>query len=160
MRQCCQTRAVLGKLDLRHLAGDPNLTLRLRATMLAEWRRDARKRLPELREMVDQRHKLMGELAHESVPDIKEAEGGLRDATVLNALVAMDVPGPGTVFMSQSLKYLAPTYLGDVLTAEVEVLELKADKPVCRLRAIIRNQDGTTVLEGDCWTYTLRPARA
>ncbi len=88
-------RVALGMLDLRHLAGDPNLTLRLRATMLAEWRRDARKRLPELREMVNQRHKLMGELAHESVPDIKEAEGGLRDATVLNALVAtwlVDVP--------------------------------------------------------------------
>ena len=87
------------------------------------------------------------------------AQGGIT-AGMLNALVAMDVPGPGTVFMSQSLKYLAPTYLGDVLTAEVEVLELKADKPVCHLRAIIRNQDGITVLEGDCWTYTLRPAPA
>ena len=87
------------------------------------------------------------------------AQGGIA-AGMLNALVAMDVPGPGTVFMSQSLKYLAPTYLGDVLTAEVEVLELKADKPVCHLRATIRNQDGTTVLEGDCWTYTLHPAPA
>jgi [protein-PII] uridylyltransferase len=88
-------RVALGMLDLRHLAGDPNLTLRLRTTMLAQWRRDARKRLPELREMVEQRHRLMGELAHESVPDLKEAEGGLRDATALNALVAtwlVDVP--------------------------------------------------------------------
>jgi acyl dehydratase len=85
------------------------------------------------------------------------AQGGIT-AGMLNALVAMNMPGPGTVFMSQSLKYLAPTYLDDVLTAEVEVLEVKADKPVCHLRATIRNQDGTTVLEGDCWTYTLRPA--
>jgi acyl dehydratase len=85
------------------------------------------------------------------------AQGGIT-AGMLNALVAMDLPGPGTVFMSQALKYLAPTYLGDVLTAEVEVLELKPDKPVCRLRATIRNQDDATVLEADCWTYTLRPA--
>ena len=72
-------------------------------------------------------------------------------------VVAMDLPGAGTVFMSQSLRYLAPTYLGDTLTAEVEVLALKPDKPVCQLRATITNQDGTVVLEGECWTYTLRP---
>ena len=83
--------------------------------------------------------------------------GGLT-AGILNALVAEDLPGPGTVFMSQSLKYLAPTYLGDTLTAEVEVLAVKPDKPVCQLRATITNQDGTVVLEGECWTYTLRPA--
>jgi len=43
------------------------------------------------------------------------------------------------------------------LTAEVEVLSLKPDKPVCQLRATMTNQDGTVVLEGECWTYTLRP---
>jgi acyl dehydratase len=85
------------------------------------------------------------------------AQGGIA-AGMLNALVAMDLPGAGTVFMSQSLKYLAPTYFGDTLTAEVEVLSLKPDKPVCQLRATITNQDGTRVLEGECWTYTLGPA--
>ena len=88
-------RVALGLLDLRHLAGDPNLTLRLRTQVLTQWRRTARDRLPELRKMVDSRHELMGELAHLSVPDLKEAEGGLRDAGVLKALVAtwlVDVP--------------------------------------------------------------------
>ncbi len=85
------------------------------------------------------------------------AQGGIT-AGMLNALVAMDLPGPGTVFMSQSLRYLAPTYLGDTLTAEVEVLAVKPDKPVCQLKATITNQSGTVVLEGECWTYTLRPA--
>jgi [protein-PII] uridylyltransferase len=88
-------RVALGLLDLRHLAGDPNLTLRLRTHMLAEWRRSARDRMPELHKMVLARHELLGELAHVSVPDLKESEGGLRDATVLNALVAtwlVDVP--------------------------------------------------------------------
>jgi acyl dehydratase len=85
------------------------------------------------------------------------AQGGIA-AGMLNTLVAMDLPGAGTVFMSQSLKYLAPTYLGDRLTAEIEVLSLKADKPVCQLGATIVNQDGTKVLEGECWTYTLKPS--
>jgi [protein-PII] uridylyltransferase len=88
-------RVASGLLDVRHLAGDPHLTLRLRTTMLAQWRRHARERLPELHRLVRSRHELIGELAHLSVPDLKEAEGGLRDATVLNALVAtwlVDVP--------------------------------------------------------------------
>jgi [protein-PII] uridylyltransferase len=88
-------RVALGLLDLRHLAGDPNLTLRLRSDVLAHWRRTARERLPELRKLVRGRHERVGELAHLSVPDLKEAEGGLRDATVLHGLVAtwlVDVP--------------------------------------------------------------------
>jgi [protein-PII] uridylyltransferase len=88
-------KVALGMLDVRHLAGDPNLTLRLRTAILAAWRRDARDRLPELRDLVRDRNRLLGELAHNSVPDLKEATGGLRDATVLKALVAtwlVDVP--------------------------------------------------------------------
>ena len=88
-------KVALGLLDVRHVAGDPHLTLRLRTTMLTEWRRDARQRLRALHALVDARHDLMGELAHASVPDLKETEGGIRDATVLKALVAtwlVDVP--------------------------------------------------------------------
>lgn len=88
-------RVALGLLDARHLAGDPNLTLRLRASLLAHWRRDARRQLPLVKEMVEKRAERMGELAHASVPDLKESLGGLRDATVLKALVAtwlVDVP--------------------------------------------------------------------
>jgi [protein-PII] uridylyltransferase len=88
-------KVALGLLDVRHLAGDSNLTLRLRTAVLAAWRRDAKERLPELHELVRDRGRLLGELAHVSVPDIKEATGGLRDATVLKALMAtwlIDVP--------------------------------------------------------------------
>lgn len=88
-------KVALGLLDIRHLAGDPNITLRLRTTTLAAWRHRARNRLPELQEMVRSRHGIIGELAHMSVPDIKEAEGGLRDAIVLKSLGAtwlVDVP--------------------------------------------------------------------
>jgi [protein-PII] uridylyltransferase len=81
-------RVALGLLDVRHLAGDPGLTLRLRTTMLADWRRRARTRLPELKALTHKRHEVTGELAHVSVPDVKEAEGGLRDAGVLKAIEA------------------------------------------------------------------------
>src|SRR5262249_14563426 len=75
------------------------------------------------------------------------AQGGIT-AGMLNALVGMDLPGPGTVFLSQSLRYLAPAYLGDTLTAEVEIVSVKPDKPVCQLKAPNANQDGTVVLDG------------
>ncbi len=84
------------------------------------------------------------------------AQGGIT-AGLLNALVAMDLPGPGTVFMSQSLTYHAPVYVGDVLTATVCVAALNPDKPVCRLTFSIANQHGTVVLEAEAWTYTLAP---
>lgn len=79
--------------------------------------------------------------------------GGLT-AGILNALVAEDLPGPGTVFMSQELKYLAPVYVGDTIKGQVSVLELHATKPVTKLAARVWRSDGTLVLEGECWCYT------
>ena len=83
--------------------------------------------------------------------------GGLT-AGILNALVAEDLPGPGTVFMSQELKYVAAVYIGDTISGEVEVLEVHPTKPVTKLKATVRGQDGDVVLEGVCWCYTLLPA--
>src|SRR6476661_6262669 len=67
LEQCAaDLRVALGMLDLRHLAGDPNLTLRLRTAVLTQWRRDARTRLREMREMTSTRARRAGELAHAS----------------------------------------------------------------------------------------------
>lgn len=88
-------RVALGLLDARHLAGDPAITLLLRTALHNDWRKEARARLPQVRSVVGDRASLKGELAHASVPDLKESAGGLRDATVLKALVAswlVDVP--------------------------------------------------------------------
>lgn len=88
-------RVALGLLDARHVSGDTAVTLRLRSQVLAQWRRDARATLPLLRRMTRERAEQRGELAHAAVPDLKESSGGLRDATVLSALVAtwlVDVP--------------------------------------------------------------------
>jgi acyl dehydratase len=83
-------------------------------------------------------------------------QGGLTTG-ILHALVAMDLPGPGTVFLSQNWKFTAPVYIGDTITAEAEVMSVHATKPVTQLRIVVRRQDGVTVLEGEAWCYTFTP---
>ena len=80
-------------------------------------------------------------------------QGGLTTG-LLHALVAMDMPGPGTVFLSQNWKFTAPVFIGDTITAEAEVISKHASKPVVELRVQIRRDDGTTVLEGEAWCFT------
>ncbi|HKP28151.1 MAG TPA: MaoC family dehydratase [Gemmatimonadales bacterium] len=84
------------------------------------------------------------------------AQGGLTTG-VLHALVAMDMPGPGTVFLSQSWKFTAPVYIGDTITARAEVVSLHETKPVAQLRIVVTRQDGEVVLEGEAWCYTFVP---
>jgi len=84
-------------------------------------------------------------------------QGGLTTGLV-HALVAMELPGPGTVFLSQNWKFTAPVFIGDTIIAEVEVLSIHATKPVTQLKIIIRRQDGETVLDGEAWCYTFHPA--
>ena len=83
-------------------------------------------------------------------------QGGLTTG-LLHALVAMDMPGPGTVFLSQNWKFTAPVFIGDTITAEAEVLSVHATKPVTQLKMIVTRQDGEIVLEGEAWCYTFRP---
>ena len=79
-------------------------------------------------------------------------QGGLTTG-LLHALVATDLPGPGSVFMSQNWKFTAPVFVGDTITAWAEVLNVHATKPVTQLAVRITRQDGTTVLEGEAWCY-------
>jgi acyl dehydratase len=83
-------------------------------------------------------------------------QGGLTTG-LLHALVAMDMPGPGTVFLSQNWKFTAPVYIGDTISAEAEVLSVHASKPVTQLGIRITRQTGETVLEGEAWCYTFTP---
>ena len=85
------------------------------------------------------------------------AQGGITTG-LLHALVAMELPGPGTVFLNQNWQFTAPVYIGDTITAEVEVLKVHATKPVTHLGVRISQQDGETVLEGETWCYTFSPA--
>jgi len=83
-------------------------------------------------------------------------QGGLTTG-LLHALVAMDMPGPGTVFLNQNWKFTAPVFIGDTIIAEAEVLSIHAMKPVTQLKVMITRQNGETVLEGEAWCYTFRP---
>ena len=86
-------------------------------------------------------------------------QGGLTTG-LLHALVAMDLPGPGTVFLSQNWKFAAPVYIGDTITAEVEVRTVHDSKPVTQLGVTVKRQDGELVLEGEAWCYTMMPKAA
>ena len=83
-------------------------------------------------------------------------QGGLTTG-LLHALVAMDLPGPGTVFLSQNWKFTAPVFIGDTITATAEVLSVHDSKPVTELAVVVTRQDGEVVLEGSAWCYTFQP---
>ncbi len=80
-------------------------------------------------------------------------QGGVTSG-LLNAVVAEDLPGPGSVFLNVKWDFKAPVRPGDEITAEVEVLEARQDKPITSLRTTITNQDGTVVLDGTALVHT------
>ena len=79
-------------------------------------------------------------------------QGGVTSG-LLNAVVAEDLPGPGSVFLRVGWEFLAPVRPGDEITAEVEVLEVHPSKPVAKVRTTITKKDGTVVLDGDAHVY-------
>jgi acyl dehydratase len=80
-------------------------------------------------------------------------QGGVTSG-LLNAVVAEDLPGPGSVFLHVEWDFRAPVRPGDEITAEVEVLEVPTGKPITRLRTTITNQTGTVVLDGSALVWT------
>ena len=80
-------------------------------------------------------------------------QGGITSG-LLNAVVAEDLPGPGSVFLRVEWDFRAPVRPGDEITAEVEVLAVRADKPITTLRTTVTNQEGTVVLDGRAVVWT------
>ena len=74
---------------------------------------------------------------------------GMLTAGFISAIIANQLPGPGTIYMKQELSFLAPVRIGDTITARVEVLELLTEKNRVRLKTTCSNQDGVTVLTGE-----------
>lgn len=74
---------------------------------------------------------------------------GMIAAGLISATLANDLPGPGTVYLSQTLQFKAPVYPGDAITVTVEVKSLHASKPIATLSTTCANQDGVVVLEGE-----------
>ena len=81
-------------------------------------------------------------------------QGGITSA-ILNAVVAEDLPGPGTVFLQVNWNFKAPVKPGDVITGEVEVTKVREDKPITELNTRVLLDDGTVVLDGNAVCYTM-----
>ncbi len=74
---------------------------------------------------------------------------GMLVAGLISTLIASDLPGPGSVYLGQTLQFKAPVYLGDTITARIEVTKVREDKPIITLATVCTNQDGNNVIEGE-----------
>jgi acyl dehydratase len=81
-------------------------------------------------------------------------QGGIISA-ILNAVVAEDLPGPGTVFLEVNWRFKAPVRPGDIITGAVEVTKVRDDKPITELNTSVLLSDGSVVLEGNAVCYTM-----
>jgi 3-hydroxybutyryl-CoA dehydratase len=84
---------------------------------------------------------------------------GMLSAGFISAVIGTRLPGPGTVYMRQTLDFLAPVRIGDTVTATVEVIEKMKDKKRVRLRTTCVNQEGTRVLDGEALVSPPRPPK-
>jgi len=73
---------------------------------------------------------------------------GMLTAGLISAVLGMKLPGPGTIYLAQELKFTAPVRFGDTIKAEVEVIEMLESKNIIKLNTICTNQDGVLVLKG------------
>lgn len=74
---------------------------------------------------------------------------GMLSASLVSAVLGNDLPGPGTIYLSQDLKFKAPVYLDDEITATVELTHYREDRRIATFRTTCTNQDGKLVLEGE-----------
>jgi len=81
-------------------------------------------------------------------------QGGITSA-ILNAVVAEDLPGPGTVFLQVNWSFKTPVRPGDIITGEVEITNVREDKPITELNTRVILSDGTVVLDGNAVCYTM-----
>jgi len=93
-------------------------------------------------------------LAEKSVMGKLIVQGGVTSG-ILNALVAEDLPGPGTVFLGCEWKFLKAVGVDETITGRVEVISMREDKPICTLKTTVRNDDGDICLDGTATTFTV-----
>ena len=86
-----------------------------------------------------------------STPFKEPIAPGIFTAGLISAVIGTELPGPGAIYLSQSLKFLKPVRLGDRITAHVEILEVLRERNRIRLATVCRNQHGEDVLSGEAW---------
>jgi acyl dehydratase len=85
-------------------------------------------------------------------------QGGVTTG-LLNAVVAEDLPGPGTVFLETNWRFVKAVRVGETITASVKVEHVRDDKPICKLETIVRNATGELCVAGTATTYTMPLSR-
>jgi acyl dehydratase len=81
-------------------------------------------------------------------------QGGVTTG-ILNAVVAEDLPGPGTVFLNTNLNFKKAVGVGEEITGRVEVISVRPDKPICQLVVTVTDGEGNVCVEGTATTYTM-----
>lgn len=94
------------------------------------------------------------DLAEASVFGKLIVQGGVTSG-ILNALVAEDLPGPGTVFLGCEWKFLKAVGVDETITGRVEIVTVREDKPICTIRTSVRNAAGDICLDGTATTFTV-----
>jgi 3-hydroxybutyryl-CoA dehydratase len=74
---------------------------------------------------------------------------GILTSGLISATLGMQLPGPGSIYLKQSLNFRAPVFIGDTITATVKITRIRPDKPIITLETICENQDGITVIDGE-----------
>jgi 3-hydroxybutyryl-CoA dehydratase len=74
---------------------------------------------------------------------------GMWGLSLVSAVLGTKLPGPGTIYLSQTVQFKAPVFAGDTLTARVKVLEVRQDKPIVKLETTCENQKGELILKGE-----------
>lgn len=79
----------------------------------------------------------------------KRIAHGMLSVSIVSAILGNDFPGHGTIYLGQDVKFRAPVYIGDELTATVELVKFREDKRIATFRTVCSNQDGVVVMEGE-----------
>jgi len=74
---------------------------------------------------------------------------GILTSGLISAILGMQLPGPGSIYLKQTLNFRAPVFMGDTITATVTVLRVREDKPIITLDTVCKNQDGVVVIDGE-----------
>jgi len=74
---------------------------------------------------------------------------GMFGASLISAVIGNDLPGTGSIYLGQTLRFVAPVYLGDTVTAHATVTKIRDDKPIITLECVCTNQRGETLIKGE-----------
>lgn len=91
----------------------------------------------------------LDDMAAAASPFGRRVAHGMLSASLISAVIGMELPGPGAIYLSQTLNFRRPVFLDDTITAHVEVIAIRPDKPIVTLRATVTNQAAEVVLEGE-----------